>query len=76
MRDKVLEILTSIRPDVDFENEAALIDDEILESFDVIQIVTEFMEAFDIRIDGDDIETDNLNNIDLMVEFIKSKQAQ
>lgn len=75
MRERVLEILTSIRPDVDFENEAQLIDDEILESFDVIQIVTEFMEEFDIRIDGDDIETDNLNNIDLMVEFIKSKQA-
>lgn len=75
MRERVLEILTSIRPDVDFENEAALIDDEILESFDVIQIVTEFMEEFDIRIDGDDIETENLNNIDLMIEFIKSKQA-
>ena len=40
MEERILEVVKSIRPDVDFENETALIDDEILDSFDVIQIVT------------------------------------
>lgn len=73
MREQVLEIARNIRPDVDFENETRLIDDEILESFDVIQLVTEFMEKFDVDIDADDIEAENLNSIDAMVELIKSR---
>ena len=35
MEERILEVVKSIRPDVDFENETALIDDEILDSFDV-----------------------------------------
>ena len=62
MEEKILDILREIRPDVDFENETALIDDGILESFDVIQIVTALMDKFEIYIDADDIEPENLNN--------------
>lgn len=74
MREKVLTILTEIRPDVEFEQEENLIDDEILDSFDVIQIVTEFMEQFGIYIDADDIEPENLNSVENMIELIESKQ--
>ena len=62
MEEKILDILREIRPDVDFENETALIDDGILESFDVIQIVTALMDKFEIYIDADDIEPENVNN--------------
>ena len=44
MKEQILELLESIRPDVDFQKEQHLIDDEILESFDVIQIVTSLMD--------------------------------
>ena len=37
MEERILEVVKSIRPDVDFERETALIDDEVLDSFDVIQ---------------------------------------
>ncbi len=73
MREKVLEILKAVRPDVDFENETALIDDGVIESFDVIQIVMEFMNEFDIYIDADDIEPDNLNSLDKIIAFLESK---
>ena len=59
MEERILEVVRAIRPDVDFEKETALIDDEILDSFDVIQIVTELMEEFGIFIDADDIEPEN-----------------
>ena len=48
MREQILEILQGIRPDVDFENEKLLIDDSVLDSFDIISIVGEFNDAFDI----------------------------
>lgn len=75
MKEKVLELLETIRPDVDFQKEQHLIDDEILESFDVIQIVTTLMDEFDVYIDADDIEPENLNNLDAICELVVRKQA-
>ena len=48
MKERILKLLEGIQPDIDFENETALIDDSLLESFDVIQIVTSLMDEFDI----------------------------
>ena len=48
--DKLIEILKSVRDDVDFENETALIDDEILDSFDIVEIVSEISDEFDVNI--------------------------
>ena len=76
MEEKILEILKSVRDDVDFENEKALIDDEILESFDVIQIVTTFMDEFNIFIDADDIEPENLNSFEAICDFVKKKMDE
>ena len=73
MEERILEVVRSIRPDVDFEKETALIDDEILDSFDVIQIVTELMEEFGIFIDADDIEPENLNSLDGIREMVERK---
>lgn len=73
MEERILEVVKAIRPDVDFEKETALIDDEILDSFDVIQIVTELMEEFGIFIDADDIEPENLNSLEGIREMIERK---
>ena len=73
MREEILEILTEICPDVDFETEKELIDGGVIDSFAVIQIVTELMEHFNIFIDADDIEPENLNSLDNICEMVKSK---
>lgn len=73
MKDQILAICQEIQPDVDFENEKNLIDNEILDSFDVIQIVTSLMDAFDIVIDADDIEPENLNSLDAICEMVQDK---
>ena len=41
MMEELLNILSEIRPDVDFEKADALIDGGILDSFDIISIVGE-----------------------------------
>ena len=73
MREEILEILSEICPDVDFEKEEELIDGGVIDSFAVIQIVTELMEHFNIFIDADDIEPENLNSLDNICEMVKSK---
>ncbi|MCR4909278.1 MAG: acyl carrier protein [Lachnospiraceae bacterium] len=73
LREEVLAVLTDLCPDVDFEKEEALIDDGIVESFDVIQIVTSLMEQFDIEIDADDIEPENLNSLERIVGMVERK---
>ena len=75
MEERILEVVKAIRPDVDFEKETALIDDEILDSFDVIQIVTELMEEFGIFIDADDIEPENLNSLEGIREMVERKMV-
>lgn len=76
MKEKVLEILEDIRPDVDFEHEKKLIDDGILDSFDIISTVNEFNNEFDIDINVDDLKPENFNTVDAMVELIEKLQAE
>ena len=76
MMEKILEILTGVRPDVDFENEKKLIDDEILDSFDIISIVGDFNDEFDIEIDVEDLEPENFNTIEAMQDLIERLQNE
>lgn len=72
MKEKVLKVLTTLRPDVDFENETALITDEILDSFDIVSLVAELNTEFDVTIGADDLEEENFNTVDAIVELIDS----
>ena len=73
MEEKIMNVLTEICPEIDFETEIGLIDDGILDSFSVIQIVTNLMEEFDIYIDADDIEPENLNSFEDICNLVSSK---
>lgn len=74
MKERVMEILKDIRSDVDFENCTALIDDDILESLDIVSIVSEFNDEFDVEISVEDLLPENFNSVDAMVELIRSAQ--
>jgi len=74
MREEVMAILTEIRKDVDFENETKLIDDSILASLDIVAIVGEFNETFDVEISVDDLIPENFNSVDAMIALIESAQ--
>lgn len=74
--EKILKVLLDVRPDVDFKNEEKLIDDEILDSFDIIAIVNGLNEAFEIEIDIDDLEPENFNTVDAMYELVSRLQNE
>lgn len=76
MKEKVIEILEGVRADIDFNKEQKLIDDEILDSFDIISIVGELNEAFDVDISVDELLPENFNTPDAMVELITKLQQE
>ena len=74
MRERVLEVLKAVRRDVDFEKETKLIDDDILDSFDIISIVSDLNEKFDVDITADELEPENFNTLDAIVALVVSLQ--
>ena len=71
--EELRKLLNEIKPKVDFTKEKALLDDGILESFDVIQILSEIMETYGIQIDADDIIPENLNSLEQIYDMIQRK---
>ena len=69
--EKLLAILNELHPDVDFENEQNLIDDGILDSMDIISLITEISDEYDVTITAKDIIPANFNSAEALYELIK-----
>ncbi len=69
--DKLLEVLEEIRPDVDFKNNKKLIDDGVLDSLNILEIVSELCDTFDIEISPADIIPSNFNSAEAMLAMIE-----
>ena len=72
--DQLMEILTEVNADVDFETCDTLIDDGILDSFDIVSIVGELNDTFDIDITQADIVPENFNSAEAMWDMIQRLQ--
>ncbi|MCM1045228.1 MAG: phosphopantetheine-binding protein [Candidatus Gastranaerophilales bacterium] len=69
--EELLEILKDLHPDVDFEAEEHLIDDEILDSFDLVSLIAEINEVFDVVITAKDIIPANFNSAKALYALIQ-----
>jgi len=69
--EKIIEILNDIKPNVDYSNEKKLVDDEILDSFEVVAIIGELSEAFGIEITVDEMIPENFNSAEAMEKLVK-----
>ncbi len=69
-KETIIEILEDIRPDVDFESETSLVDGNVLESFDIVSLVSELSDEFDITIRPKDLVPENFNSVDAMTELV------
>ena len=74
--EQLLEILTDIQPDVDFENEKHLIDDHLLDSLSIISLIAELEDDFDVTIPAVEIIPDNFNSADAMLEMLQRLQDE
>ena len=73
-KQSIIDILTDVKDGIDYENEKNLIDDELLDSFDVVAIVGELDETFDIEITMDDMIPENFNSVDEICALIQKLQ--
>ena len=69
--DELLEILTDLHPDVDFETCDTLIDDKILDSFDIVSIIAEINDVFDVTIPAEEIVPENFNSAEALWDLIE-----
>lgn len=76
MKELLLKKLNEVRPEIDFAKETKLIDNDILDSFDIISLVNILNETFDIEIQVDDLEAENFNSADSMLKLIQRLQEE
>lgn len=76
MKEDLREILMEVRPDIDFDNETELIDGGILESMDIVAIVGEIKEAFDVTIGIEQLIPENFNSEEAILALIERLQDE
>ena len=69
--EELYEILEDIIPGEDYKNSTALVDDDILTSFELIRLVTEIDSTFDISIPSSEIVPDNFNSAESIWALIE-----
>lgn len=75
--DRLLEILKDMDDTVDYENEKALIDDRLIDSIDVVALVGDLEDEFDIEIEASEMVPENFNSMEgmrNMIERLKDEQ--
>lgn len=76
MRDQIIKILTELRPEFDFTQDVDFIEEGMLDSFDVVSIVNELEETFDIMVDGMAIVPENFSTLTNIEELVKSSKKK
>ena len=69
--EELLEVLQDVKDDADFENCTTLIDDGVLDSFDLLQIIAALNDTYDISIPASEIVPANFNSARAILELIE-----
>ncbi len=73
--DRLLKILRELHPEVDFETEEHLIDGMILDSYDIVALITEIQDEFDVTIDARKILPQNFNSAKALYALIQEMEG-
>lgn len=74
--EELLEILQDMHPEVDFELCDTLIDDNILDSFDIVGLISEIRNTFDVKIPAEMIVPENFNSAEAIYSLIESLEDE
>ena len=69
--EELLNILEELHPDVDFETCTTLIDEQILDSFDIVTLVAEIDATFDVAIPAEELVPENFNSAKALYALIE-----
>lgn len=76
MKDRIIRILTEIRPEFDFTKAVNFIEEGLLDSFDVFNLVNSLDQEFGISIDGLDIVADNFSSVEKITKLLNKNGAK
>ena len=76
MKEQIIEILEDIQPEADYETCQTLIDDHILTSLDVLSLVAELEDEFDVTIPTVEIIPSNFNSVDAIASMVERLQEE
>ncbi len=71
MKEKLMEILEDIRPDIDFEDVDNLVTGGYMKSFDILTLVSEIEAELGIEIPVEDVVPDHFESVDAMLKLIE-----
>ncbi len=69
--ERLIEILEGLHPEVDFETCDNLIDGKIFDSFDIVTLVAEINEEFDVAVPAEELIPDNFNSAEAIWDLIQ-----
>lgn len=73
IRKRVIETIQEIKQLPDFDASMGLIESGLIDSFDIINMITNFEEVFGVSIDGDDLVPENFSTVEEIVRMIVGK---
>ncbi len=77
MKEQIIKILTELRPEFDFTQDGVdFIEEGMLDSFDLVTLVSELDNTFGISIDGVDILPENFGSVDAIARLLKKTGAK
>jgi D-alanine--poly(phosphoribitol) ligase subunit 2 len=74
--DELMRILGELRPDVDFESEKSLVTGGVLDSFDIVSLVAEISDNFDVEIKPNHLIPENFNSAEAMLALIEKLEDE
>ncbi|HHX55456.1 MAG TPA: acyl carrier protein [Clostridiales bacterium] len=69
--EELLEILEELHPEINFEEHDRLIDDKVLDSFDIITLIAEINDEYDVAIPVEHIIPENFNSAKTLYQLIE-----
>jgi acyl carrier protein len=69
--EQLIEIMQNLHPDIDVETYEGLVDDGILDSLDIVTLITDINDAFDVSIPAEEILPENFNSAKALWELIE-----
>lgn len=70
MKERLLMILNKECPDIDFTMDADLVDDGVLDSLSIVQIISVISTEFSIILPLEELLPENFNSVDAMVNLL------
>ena len=69
--EQLIELLQELHPEIDYETEEGLVDNGILDSLDIVTLITDINDAFDVSIPAEEILPDNFNSAKALWDLIE-----